>query len=306
MERIWDVLIIGGGPAGYTAALYAARAGWDTVVLERFSAGGQMTLTGIIENYPGFPEGTDGFSLGRQMQAGAEQFGAVTDFSAVTAVEVSGKIKKAATVGGTFCAKTVIIATGADPRSLGVAGEAALVGKGVHYCAHCDGGFYRDKTVAVVGGGNTAAGDALYLAKLASRVILIHRRDSLRAELRYRRRIADTENITFLPESVVTGFLSDGGFRGLRVKRTGEGREVTIPCDGVVVSVGRIPATRFLSDSLPLDAGGYIVADESTKTACPGVYAAGDVRTKELRQVVTAVSDGAMAAYHAGQFLAGY
>lgn len=169
MEHIYDTVIIGGGPAGYTAALYASRAGLDTVLIERLSAGGQMALTGEIDNYPGFDEGIDGFTLGEKMRKGAERFGAATKYANVVSVDFSGKIKEAKTSSETFLGKTVIIATGADPRKLGLANENELTGRGVHYCAHCDGRFYKDKTVVVVGGGNSAAADALYLSRLAKR-----------------------------------------------------------------------------------------------------------------------------------------
>ena len=181
MEHLYDMLIIGGGPAGYTAALYAARAGLDTLVVEKMSVGGQMALTGDIDNYPGFHEGIDGFTLGIQMQQGAERFGAKTEYTEVLSVCFNNVIKRVETTIGTFFAKTVVIATGADPRKLDIEGEEALVGKGIHYCAHCDGRFYKDKTVAVVGGGNSAASDALYLSRLAKKVYMIHRRDTLRA-----------------------------------------------------------------------------------------------------------------------------
>ena len=180
-DKIYDIAIIGGGPAGYSAALYASRAGFDTVVIEKMMmAGGQMTLTGDIDNYPGFDEGIDGFTLGMKMQSAAHRFGATTKVATVTGVDLGGNIKKIVTSTGEICAKAVIIATGADPRALGVEGESSLIGRGVHYCAHCDGRFYKGKTVVVVGGGNSAVGDALYLSKLAKKVILVHRRDTLR------------------------------------------------------------------------------------------------------------------------------
>ena len=174
--RIYDTVIIGGGPAGYTAALYAARSGLDTLVVEKMSVGGQMALTGDIDNYPGFDEGIDGFTLGMKMQSSAHRFGAATEYAEVVSVELDGETKRIVTASGEILAKTVIIATGADPRRLGFEGETELTGRGVHYCAHCDGRFYKGKTVAVVGGGNSAVSDALYLTRLAEKVILIHRR----------------------------------------------------------------------------------------------------------------------------------
>ena len=209
MEHVYDIVIIGGGPAGYTAALYAARAGFNTVLLERISAGGQMALTGEIDNYPGFEEGIDGFTLSMKMQQGAERFGAKTEYAEVTAVDLSGKIKKVETTGGDFRGKTVIIATGANPRELGLPGEQELIGRGVHYCAHCDGRFYKDKIVVVVGGGNSAASDALYLSRLAKKVYVVHRRDTLRATKVYHDPLLRAENVEFLRTSTVSALIAD-------------------------------------------------------------------------------------------------
>ncbi|MBQ7325817.1 MAG: thioredoxin-disulfide reductase [Clostridia bacterium] len=302
MERIYDMIVLGGGPAGYAAALYAARAGLSVLVMERMAAGGQMTLTGDIENYPGI-EAVDGITLGMQMQANAEKFGAQTEYTEVTAVDLAATPKQIDTWTGTFYAKTVVIATGANPRALGVAGEESLVGRGVHYCAHCDGRFYQGKTVMVVGGGNSAVSDALYLSHLAEKVYLVHRRDTLRATKIYHAPLEKAENIEFCYNSAVSEFLVDGRVIGakLRDTKTGEIREVA--CDGVFVSIGRQPATEFLAGQLELDNAGYIVADETTKTSIPGVFAAGDVRTKALRQVVTAAADGAVAAHFAEEYL---
>lgn len=304
MEHVYDIVIIGGGPAGYTAALYAARAGFNTVLLERISAGGQMALTGEIDNYPGFEEGIDGFTLSMKMQQGAERFGAKTEYAEVTAVDLSGKIKKAETTGGDFRGKTVIIATGANPRELGLPGEQELIGRGVHYCAHCDGRFYKDKIVVVVGGGNSAASDALYLSRLAKKVYVVHRRDTLRATKVYHDPLLRAENVEFLWNSTVSALIADERLTGVKVKdvQTGASRELT--CDGVFVSIGRKPATDFLAGAVELDALGYVVADESTRTNIEGVYAVGDVRTKPLRQIVTAVSDGAVAVHYAEEYLA--
>lgn len=305
MEHIYDILIIGGGPAGYTAALYAARAGFDTVVLERISAGGQMALTGEIDNYPGFEDGIDGFTLSMKMQQGAERFGAKTEYAEAAAVNFSGKIKKVETTGGEFQAKAVILSTGANPRELGLPGEKEWTGKGIHYCAHCDGRFYKDKTVVVVGAGNSAAADALYLSRLAKKVYVVHRRDTLRATKVYHGPLLQAENVEFLWNSTVSAFLADGRLTGVRVKdlQTGASRELA--CDGVFVSIGRNPATDFLAGAVELDAGGYVVADESTRTNREGVYAAGNIRTKPLRQIVTAVADGAVAVHYAEEYLAG-
>lgn len=305
MEHIFDVIIIGGGPAGYSAALYTARASLDTLVIERMSVGGQMTLTGDIENYPGFDEGVDGFTLGMKMMQGAEKFGARTEYAEVISVELHGEIKKINTTSGEFFAKVVIIASGANARQLGVEGENELIGRGVHYCAHCDGRFYKGKTVVVVGGGNSAVSDALYLSRLASKVYLVHRRDTLRATKIYHEPLLKAENVEFVFDSVIDEFIAEKRVNAVNVSNVKSGEKRTIECDGVFVSVGREPVTEFLGGALPLDKNGYIIADETTKTTIAGVFAVGDVRTKALRQVVTAASDGAVAAHFAEEYLSG-
>ena len=303
LEKIFDTVIIGGGPGGYTAALYAARAGLDTVVLEKMSPGGQMALTDTIDNYPGFEDGVDGFTLGMKMQQSAGRFGAKTEYAEVLSAELTKDVKTVITGSGEFKAKTVIIASGANPRELGLPNEKQLVGKGVHYCAHCDGRFYKGKTVVVVGGGNTAVSDALYLSRIAGKVILVHRRDTLRATKIYREPLLKTENVTFCRDSTVSEILADESVSAVKLKNVKTGEDTVVACDAVFVSVGRKPATGFLADKLTLDENGYIPADETTRTEIPGVFAAGDVRTKALRQVVTAVSDGANAAYFAEEYL---
>ena len=303
MEHIYDTVVIGGGPAGYTAALYAARAGLDTVVLEKLAAGGQMALTGDIENYPGFDEGIDGFTLGMRMQAGAERFGAKTAYAEVLSVNLTGEIKTLETSDGSFRARTVIIATGADPRALGINGESELVGRGVHYCAHCDGRFYKDKTVMVVGGGNSAVSDALYLSRIAKKVIVVHRSDTFRAARINREALMKVENVELCLNSTVSDFLVDGKVVGAVLTDTKTGKRTEVRCDGIFISIGRIPATELFRGQLQTDDSGYLVADESTKTAVAGVFAVGDVRTKILRQVITAAADGAVAAHCAEEYL---
>ncbi len=306
MENIYDMIIIGGGPAGYTAALYASRAGFNTVTVERMSPGGQMAITDIIDNYPGFEEGIDGFDLGIKMQRGAERFGAKTEYAEAVSVDLTQKIKKVKTANGTLYGKTLVIATGANPKELGIQNERELIGRGVHYCAHCDGRFYKNKTVAVVGGGNTAAADALYLSRIAKKVYLIHRRDTLRATKIYHEPLMQADNIEFLWNSAVTEFTADDRVTGTKITNLKTGDVTGIDCDGVFISIGRKPATDFVRGKLLLDVDGYIIADETTRTDIPGVYAAGDVRTKALRQVVTAVSDGAVAVHFAEKYLAEY
>ena len=303
MEAIYDTVIIGGGPAGYTAALYASRAGLDTLVIEKMSAGGQMALTGDIDNYPGFPDGVDGFTLGANMQAAAERFGAKTEYAEVLSLELSEKVKKIITASKTFLAKTVIIATGAEPRELGIEREKELVGRGVHYCAHCDGRFYKGKTVAVIGGGNSAVSDALYLSRLAKKVYFVHRRDTLRATKIYLDPLKKAENIEFLFDSTLVDIVAEPRVKQAKIKNLKSGEENYIDCDGIFISIGRSPTTALLNGAIPLDAQGYIIADESTRTPIDGVFAAGDVRTKALRQIVTAVSDGAVAASAAEEYI---
>lgn len=303
MER-YDMLIVGGGPGGYTAALYAARAGLRTAVVERLSAGGQLALTHQIDNYPGFPDGIDGFTLAMQMQQQAERFGAQTVYAQVTELKLEEEPKQVHTTAGTLQARTVVLATGANPRPLGLPEEEALVGKGVAYCAACDGMFYKGKTVVVVGGGNTAAADALLLSRIAKQVILVHRRDTLRATKLYHQPIEEAENIQIHWNSAVTKLLYDQKITGVQLENLKTGEQTQLSCDGVFVSIGRVPVTDLVAGQLTLDKGGYVVAGEDTRTNIPGVFAVGDVRTKDLRQVVTAVADGAMAAHGAEVYLA--
>jgi len=303
--HIYDMIVVGGGPGGYTAALYAARAGLDTLVLEKLSAGGQMALTEEIDNYPGFEDGIDGFTLAEKMQQQAERFGAKSEYAQVERMDLTAAPKVLETSEGTFYAKTVAVATGANPRELGLANEAALTGRGVAYCAACDGMRYKDKTVVVVGGGNSAAADAMLLSRIAKKVILVHRRDTLRATKIYHEPLMQAENIEFRWNSTVTELLHTDKLTGVRLKDVNTGMETILSCDGVFISVGRKPATELVQGQLELDRSGYIIADETTRTNLPGVYAVGDVRTKMLRQVVTAVADGAAAVHMAEEYLAG-
>ena len=303
-ERIYDVIILGGGPAGYTAAMYAARAGLSALVLEKMGAGGQMILTHQIDNYPGFEAGIDGYTLGDKMKQGAERFGAETRIAEVKAARLEGEIKEIDTAKETFRSRTVIIATGAHHRSLGLENEQALIGRGVNYCAACDGMLYRGKTVAVVGGGNTAAADALLLSRICEKVILVHRRDELRATKIYHEPLMNASNVEFSWNSTVEELVAGERLQALKLRdvRSGEVREIEV--DGVFISIGRAPETQLFRDQIELDASGYIVAGEDMRTNLPGVFAAGDVRTKTLRQIVTAVSDGAQAAQAVEEYLA--
>lgn len=303
MNHIYDILIVGGGPAGYTSALYAARAGLDAIVLEKLAPGGQMALSHQIDNYPGFVDGIDGFSLAQQMQQGAERFGAQTVMTEVHALELTGDVKIAHTSDGDYLGRTVILATGANPRPLGVLQERELVGRGVSYCAACDGMFFRNRTVVVVGGGNSAAADAKLLSRVAKQVIIIHRRDTMRADQIDQQALQEADNVQFLWNSVVTELLHEDRITGVRVRNVDSGKETVVPCDGVFVSIGRKPATELLGGQVTLDPNGYIDAGETLETNVPGVYAVGDVRRKDLRQVVTAVSDGAAAVHQIEAYL---
>ena len=300
----YDVLIVGGGPGGYSTALYAARAGLDTVVLERMAPGGQMALTPQIDNYPGFEDGVAGYTLGMEMQRQAERFGAKTVYAEVSGMKLGAQPKEIETSEGVFYGRTLVLATGANPTELGLPMEKELVGRGVAYCAACDGMFYRGKKLVVVGGGNTAAEDALLLSRIAEKVTLVHRRDRMRATKVYLDPLAKAENVDFRWNSVITGLLHEDTLKGVRLKDVNTGEESELACDGLFISIGRTPATELVKGQLELDEGGYVIAGEDTLTSIPGVFAVGDVRTKKLRQVVTAVADGATAVHGAEEFLA--
>ena len=304
MEHVYDMIIIGGGPAGYTAALYAARAGLDAVLIEKAGAGGQMALTDVIDNYPGFDEGIDGFTLGMKMKNGAERFGVKTILEQVNSVDFKNDVKAVNTAGKTYFAKTVVVSTGADPNELGVKNEREYIGKGIHYCAHCDDRFYKDKTVMVVGGGNTAVADALFLARFAKKVYVVHRRDTFRAEKILVDPLLHAENVEVLWNSVPVEFTAEERISGALIKNIVTNQEIKVPVDGVFVSIGRKPVTYFLEGSVSLDDKGYIIADETCRSSVDGVYAVGDVRTKPLRQIVTAAADGAVAVHFAVEYLA--
>ena len=304
MEKIYDMIIIGGGPGGYTAALYGARAGLQVLVIEKLSAGGQMALSPMIDNYPGFEEGIDGFSLGEKMLAGAQRFGAESLLAEVTGLDLSESVKSVSTTEGDFLGRTVILATGADPKNLGLPKESALLGRGISHCAACDGMFYKGKTVVVVGGGNTAAADALQLSRICKKVIIVHRRDTLRATKVYHQPLLDAPNVEFHWNSTVTELLEDGRLTGVKVQNLISGEVIEVPADGLFVSIGRSPNSWLVRGQLDLDEAGYIVADETTAASIPGVYAVGDVRTKAVRQIVTAAADGAIAAHYAEEYLA--
>ncbi len=304
-KGVYDLAIIGSGPAGMSAGIYGARAGLNVVLLEKVSAGGQLAQTERIENYPGFPEGVDGFDLALSMKRQVDQFGVTSVNEEVISVDFTGNPNVLTTAFGTYQARAVVIATGARPRKLGLAHEDELVGSGISYCATCDGNFFRGKTTMVVGGGNTAAADAIYLSRICEKVYLVHRRDQLRATAIYHDRLDDLGNIEFLWSAIPRELLIDQGrLTGVRVEmlKAEELRDVAV--DGLFVAVGTEPNTEFLEEKLPHDDAGYLITDDNCATPVPGVYAAGDVRSKGLRQVVTSVSDGALCAEHAAEYLA--
>jgi thioredoxin reductase (NADPH) len=273
-------------------------------VLEKFSAGGQMTETSQIDNYPGFDEGIDGFTLGAKMQNGAERFGAETLQTEVLSVSLKDIQKRIVTDMGDLLARSVIIATGAGHKHLGIENEEALIGRGVGYCAACDGMLFRGKTVAVVGGGNSAAADALLLSKICAKVYLIHRRDSLRATKVYHDPLMRADSVEFLWNNRIKELHFDKKLNGVTIESTIDKSTCKLSVDGLFISIGRSPATELFASELELDENGYIIADESTKTNIDGVFAVGDVRTKAVRQIVTAASDGAVAAHFAEEYLA--
>ena len=296
MEKLhYNVVVIGGGPGGYTAALYCARAGLSVLVLEKMAIGGQMATTTAIENYPGFDVGVDGYELGMKMQAGAERFGTVTQYGDVQKVELAASPKVIYTDAGEYTADSVILATGAAPRELGLPREQELRGRGVSYCATCDGRFYQGKTVIVAGGGNSAAADALALSKLCKKVYLLHRRDTLKASHSYIAPLEAAENIEFVWNAQIEELIGSPALTGVRYLDKVSGQSHVLEADGLFVAIGRVPTTELFRGQIDLDRQGYIAADETTRTNLPGVYAVGDVRSKPLRQIVTAVGDGATA-----------
>ena len=303
-QEVYDLAIIGAGPAGLTAALYAARAGLSTALFERLSPGGQCAQTEHLENYPGYTRSTSGFELSMDMYDQALSFGAKAIMEDVTSVDFSAEPNKLVTPFNTYFARTVIVATGAVASQLGLPREDELRGRGVSYCATCDGNFYRDKDVVVVGGGNTAA-DVIYLARICRKVYLVHRRDKLRATAIYHERLRELGNVEFCWDSVAEEFITgeNGRVTGLKLRNVKTDDERVLAASAVFIAIGMRPYTAFLEGDLETDGGGYIVADAMGRTTMPGVFAAGDVRTKELRQVVTAVADGANCAQSASEFL---
>ncbi len=293
-ENKYDIIIIGSGPAGYTAAIYAGRAGYRSVLFEKLSPGGQMGITSNIENYPGF-DAIDGFTLTDIMMKQAVKFGAVIKNEEVVSAVLTDKVKSVKTKKNEYCADAVIIATGAQPKKLSVTGEKEFTGRGVSYCATCDGMFYKGKTVVVNGGGDTAIEDALYLSGICERVVLVHRRNEFRASAYSVNKAREKENIEFVTNSVIEEIIGYNTVESVKIKNVLTGEESSIPCDGLFVAIGRIPNSDIFIGQVETDEHGYIIAGEDCITSLEGVCAAGDVRTKTLRQIVTACADGANA-----------
>lgn len=295
----YDLLIVGAGPAGCTAAIYGARAGLDTLLLEKSFPGGQMALTEQIDNYPGSGGGIAGFDLSMQMKADADRAGAAYQTAEVTGLQAEGDHWRLETSKGPIRGRCVILATGAKARTLGLPGEDRWRGRGVHYCAVCDGAFYRGKTVALVGGGNSALEEAAFLARLAKKVVLIHRREAFRGSQRQAAALEALSNVELRLNSQVTELLGEERFQGVVVTDTRQGGREELLCDGLFVCIGRTPDTAFLQGWDFLDGQGYILPERCPK----GIFAAGDVRSGALRQIVSAAADGAQAAVHAEQYL---
>ncbi len=302
-KEVYEILIIGGGPAGLTAGIYGARSKRDTLIIEKLLPGGQAGLTDLVENYPGFPEGIEGPDLVKRMEEQAKKFGADILIDEIVDLKLDGEEKEVVGRSGIYRAKTVIISGGAEPRKLGVPGEKEFTGKGVSYCATCDGAFFENQDIAVVGGGDTAVQEAIYLTQFARKVTIIHRRDKLRATKILQERAFKNEKIDFLWNSVVTEILGNKRVEKIKVKNVKTGEEKIIEKDGIFIYIGLIPNTEYLKGKIDLSPDGYIITDEEMKTNLPGVYAAGDIRKKSLRQIVTAVADGAQAAMSAVKYI---
>jgi thioredoxin reductase (NADPH) len=300
----YDILIIGAGPAGLTAGLYASRGGLNTLVCEKMAPGGQAATTDIIENYPGYPEGISGPALMESMENQARRFGAeIVTISEVTRIAPESGSFAVETSGDTYRAKSVIIASGAEPKKLGVSGEGKFTGRGVSYCAVCDGAFFRDAVIAVVGGGNAAVEEALYLTRYGKKVYLIHRRDRLRADQVLADRVTRDEKIEIIWDTVVEEIRGENGVSELALRNVKTDEESALNVEGVFIYVGFQPNTAYLDGLVDMDDNGFILTTQDMATSVPGIFACGDVRSKELRQVVTAAGDGSIAAFSAEKYI---
>ncbi|GAB1367358.1 thioredoxin-disulfide reductase [Candidatus Cloacimonadaceae bacterium] len=299
----YDVIIVGAGPAGLSAAIYSARGGLKTAIFEKAMIGGQINVTDEVENYPGFEEPLAGFDLTEKMHLQAERFGAEFIEEEITAIGLEGLCKIVETAEGKYRAKSVIICTGAHPRRLNVPGEEQFTGRGVSYCATCDGALYRDKVVAVVGGGDSAIEEGLFLTRFAKKVHVIHRRDSLRAQKIIQERAFKNPKMEFIWDSVVQEIRGEDKVRELEIYNRKTNQITHLPVDGIFIYVGILPNNELLESRLALDSAGFVLTDENMHTNVPGIYAAGDIRHTVLRQVVTATSDGAIAAWSAEKWI---
>ncbi len=301
--RPYDVIIIGGGPAGMTAGLYASRARLRTLLIENGLFGGQMTTTELIENYPGFPQGVSGEELSRLMEEQTKRFGMEAISDEVTEVSLEKDLKRVKTYEGEFFCRALIICTGTEYRKLGVPGEEKFKGRGISYCATCDGAFFRDSRIIVVGGGDSALTEALFLTKFVSELTIIHRRDALRATKIYQERVLSNPKIKFLWNSVVQEIKGDSVVRSVVVKNVKSGEVKEVETEGAFLFIGLTPRTQFLKELVQMDESGYIVTNENYETSIKGIFAAGDCRKKLLRQISTSVGDGATAAFAAEKYL---
>ncbi|MBU0973664.1 MAG: thioredoxin-disulfide reductase [Proteobacteria bacterium] len=301
-ETNYDLVIIGAGPAGLTAGLYAARARMNVILLEKSVPGGQILVTDWIENYPGFPEGISGYDLAEKMRLQAQDLGLKIETAQVHALNLSAGIKEIVLKDRSIRAKSLIIASGASPKKLGI-GEDKYMGKGISFCATCDAPFFRDKIVVAIGGGDTAVQEAIFLTKFAKKVYLVHRRDELRATKILQERAFANDKIEFVWDSVATGVKGFFGIEGVHIKNIKTNEEKTLKADGCFIWVGILPNTEFVKESVKTDEFGFILADAKMQTSVPGVYAAGDVRDTPLRQIATAVGDGAIAAVCAEHYI---
>jgi len=303
VDRTYQLIIIGGGPAGLSAGLYASRSKLDTLLIEKAGLGGQILNAEMVENYPGFPQGISGSELGALIAQQAKKYGLPTAFAEVQGIEIRGAEKIVGTSESKYRAKAVIIAGGSEYSKLGVPGEEEFTGRGVSYCAMCDGAFFRDQVVAVVGGGNAALNDALFLTRFATKVIVIHRRDQLRATKILQERAFANPRVEFLWDTVVESITGDKLVRGIRLRNVKTGKGSSLEVSGIFVAVGLRPNTGYLKGLLKLDEGGFIPVNNQMETEVPGVFAAGDIRAGSIRQVVSAAGDGATAAIAAERFL---
>lgn len=302
-REIYEVIIIGGGPGGLTAGLYTSRARLSTLLIESALLGGQMTTTELIENYPGFPQGVTGDELSRLMEGQAKRFGMETVTQEVVRVSLEGDMKVVQTYESTYRCEALIVSTGTEYRKLGVPGEKEFAGKGVSYCATCDGAFFRDSQIVVVGGGDSALTEALFLTKFAKELTIIHRRDALRGTKIYQERALANPKIKFLWNSIVQEIKGDSMVRSIIVKNVKTGEIKEFETEGAFLFVGLVPRTQFLKGIVQMDEGGYVLTNEHCETSAKGIFAVGDCRKKLLRQIATAVGDGATAAFAAEKFL---